>query len=110
MYYIICKVSVPGYHNWPDAPEEVSFLRDRHRHVFEIACKIPVNHDDRDKEIILTENAIRSFLLEDYGAQDGHIYLGSMSCERLAAIIAREFGCMEVTVLEDGYGGGGYVR
>jgi len=110
VYYIICKLSVPGFHFWPDAPQEIGYLRNVHRHVFEIIAKIPVNHDDRDKEIIQTQNEIRHYLSTMYADENGHLQLGHRSCEMLAKEIADKFGCIEVTVQEDGYGGAGYVR
>lgn len=110
MYYIICKLSVPGFHCWPDAPAELAYLRSTHRHLFDITCKIPVKHDDRDLEIIQTQNRIHHFLSDRFGDENGHMVLGSMSCEMLAKLISDYFGCTEVTVLEDGQGGGVYVR
>ena len=110
MYYIICKVDVPGFHNWLDAPAELAYLRSVHRHVFGITAKIPVTHDDRDLEIIQTQNRIHHFLSDRFGDENGHMVFGSMSCEMIAKLIADTFGCAEVTVQEDGQGGGVYVR
>lgn len=61
MYYIICKLDVPGFHNWPDAPAGLEYLRSIHRHVFNITARIPVTHDNRDLEIIQTQNRIHHF-------------------------------------------------
>lgn len=110
MYYIVTKNSIPGFHAWPQAPSGLEFLRSQHRHLFEITCKIEVTHDDRDKEIICQQNAIRHYLLDKYGDLTGHLHLGSMSCEMLAKELADRFGCIEVTVQEDSQGGAGYVR
>lgn len=110
MYYIICKLDVPGFHNWPDAPAGLEYLSSIHRHVFNITARIPVTHDNRDLEIIQTQNRIHHFLSDRFGNENGHMMLGSMSCEMLAKLIADTFGCTEVTVQEDGQGGGVYVR
>ena len=61
MYYIICKLDVPGFHNWPDAPAGLEYLRSIHRHVFNITARIPATHDNRDLEIIQTQNRIHHF-------------------------------------------------
>ena len=68
------------------------------------------SHDNRDLEIIQTQNRIHHFLSDRFGDENGHMMLGSMSCEMLAKLIADTFGCTEVTVQEDGQGGGVYVR
>ena len=88
----------------------LNYLRSIHRHVFNITARIPVTHDNRDLEIIQTQNRIHHFLSDRFGDENGHMMLGSMSCEMLAKLIADTFGCTEVTVQEDGQGGGVYVR
>lgn len=42
-----------GFHKYPDAPDEVAFLRDLHRHIFHFKVWIEVHHDDREIEFIL---------------------------------------------------------
>lgn len=95
-----------GYHYWKDAPEEVAFLRNNHRHRFEIRCWFPVTHDDRQIEIFLQERAIEAYLKGQYGDE---MQLGGMSCEMLAKQLIDVFHCESVEVLEDGRGGA-YVR
>lgn len=110
MFYIITHNAVPGFHRWENAPAGMSFLRNRHRHMFEITCKIPVAHDDRDKEIIAMQADIEAYLFQKYGTASFHIDIGGMSCEMLAKELSDVFGAAEVTVLEDGQGGAAYVR
>lgn len=112
MFFIITHNSIPGYHAWVGAPEKLKFLSFEHRHIFEIRCKIPVKHSDREKEIIETQDEIQRYLLGKYSVDNDptSMHLGGMSCEMLAQEIAAEFNCSEVEVLEDGYGGAMYVR
>ena len=53
MKNIIIKTKFSAIHRWPDCPiEEVSYLRNPHRHEFYVKVKAPINHDDRDIEFI----------------------------------------------------------
>ncbi len=112
MFYIVTCNRIPGYHAWENAPDHLDFLRQRHRHVFFIRCRIPVSHGDRELEIIETENHIQRYLLEKYGTgkHSTEMELGGLSCEQLAQKLAETFGASEVEVLEDGMGGAGYVH
>lgn len=42
-----------GFHCWPTAPDEVSFLRDKHRHIFHVTVWIEQSHVERDVEYVL---------------------------------------------------------
>jgi hypothetical protein len=97
---IIVRLQVEGLHRWKDCPiDEVSFLRDRHRHIFHIEARKRVSHNDRDVEIILFKRQLESFL----GAEP--IEFGDMSCEMIAEKILLEFDCDYVQVLEDNENG-----
>lgn len=102
---------IEGFHCWPGAPESMAYLANRHRHMFVIRCRYLVEHDDRAIEINKTQRCIEATMRELYGIP---MELGAMSCEMLAReIIKRDaFGnpCVQVTVLEDGYGGATLTR
>lgn len=50
---VFCTLQIDGTHYWKDCPiEEVSFLRNNHRHMFHIKAYKEVFHDDRDVEFI----------------------------------------------------------
>jgi len=49
-------------HKYPEAPREVSFLRNEHRHNCHFKIYIQVNHDDRDIEFILFQRFIKGIL------------------------------------------------
>ena len=61
MIWAIVKFQFPGVHQYKDAPEEVAFLRNVHRHVFH--CEVAVQQVegvDRDIEYIMFKNALRN--------------------------------------------------
>ena len=49
---IVCNVTVEGFHNWPNAPEQFSYLRSKHRHMFNIELHIPVSDLNRMRQLI----------------------------------------------------------
>jgi len=52
MNYVWITFSFEGFHCYPYAPEEVSFLRYTHRHIFHAKVYLEVFHEDRDIEFI----------------------------------------------------------
>jgi len=97
---IIVKLQVEGLHKWAGCPiEDVSFLRDRHRHMFHIEVRKTVTHNDRDIEIIMLKREIINYL----GKQP--IEFGNQSCEMIAEDILTRFNCTYVSVLEDNENG-----
>ncbi|HBH48817.1 MAG TPA: hypothetical protein DDX98_09260 [Bacteroidales bacterium] len=98
---IIVNLQYEAIHHWPgcDIPE-VSFLKDKHRHIFHICCKREVQHDDRDIEIIMFKRKILKFLQSNYNGD-----FGSMSCEMIANELAYIFKLSYCSVLEDGENG-----
>lgn len=106
--YILIKTSFEGYHNWPDAPQEVEFLRFPHRHLFHVEAKIPVFHDDRYLEFFMVKRVIDNFIKEKYPTR----VLKQKSCEMLARevieALTKEYGIkrdMSVSVFEDNENG-----
>ena len=102
---VIVKLSVDGMHNFPKAAElfpEVSFLADRHRHMFHFTVAKQVFHDDRDVEFIMFKRDILNYLTNQYS--DSHMRtmeFGAQSCEMLAREILTRFDCEWVEVWED---------
>lgn len=70
-------------HCYPDAPDEVSFLRNVHRHKFFVVCKIQVFHNDRDLEFIMVKNRLYDYITKDL-LTDKDI---SVSCESIGEYI-----------------------
>lgn len=103
---VSCKLQVPGFHKWEDAFKEVEYLKNKHRHVFEITVYFKVNKNDREIEIINTQNKIQRYLMVKYGCSNLiECDFNSMSCEDIAEDILKSFNAYCVTVTEDGFGG-----
>lgn len=75
--FITVKTKFEGVHCYPNAPEEVAYLRNPHRHEFHVEAEIEVFHDDRELEFIMVKHRIDEFF-------EIHSELGSMSCEMIA--------------------------
>lgn len=78
--YIDVKTNFIGFHRWNNAPKSVSFLRNRHRHVFGIHAIIQVNESDRELEFFTVVNGIDNFIKASCPSGD----FGNMSCEMIA--------------------------
>lgn len=98
---IVIKLQIEGFHYWKDAPDQVAFLRDNHRHIFHFEIEKEVLHDDRDIEIILFKRKVQKYIQEKYKDAEGICQFGAKSCEMLAKEIALKFGAKVVRVLED---------
>ena len=104
------RAQFEGLHHWPDAPAEVAFLRNLHRHLFHVEVEIAVNHADRDKEFFMVKGRL-DHALSEVGAGYGPLLLrnlrdlGPMSCEMIAAwlveTLAHYMEIRRVTVRED---------
>lgn len=102
---IIVKASFEGIHQYKNAPIQVEFLRDPHRHIFNVEIEMEVFDLDRDIEFILLKRDLNKYLYtKPFNIED--------SCETMASKICRylidNYGerQMVVTVLEDGENGG----
>lgn len=73
------KFTKHGIHKYPDAPEEVAYLRDPHRHLFHFKVTITVFHHDREIEFHLFQNWLLSLF------ERGDLQLDYKSCEMLAS-------------------------
>lgn len=99
MTTVIVKYQFEGLHCWDNCPiEEVSFLKDKHRHVFHVELEKEVSHADRDVEIIMLKRKAEAFSRSRYD-------YGRMSCEMIAKELLDKFKLKTCTVLEDGENG-----
>lgn len=98
--FVWIKTSFEGFHRWKDAPEEVAFLQQWHRHRFHVKLSVSVNHDNRDVEFILLQRRVRKYIDEFYELQ----YFES-SCEMIAKDLLYQFNASSVEVSEDGENG-----
>lgn len=102
---VYCTVQWEAIHHWPDAPEEVDFLREPHRHEFEATVHVEVGHDDRDVEFILLKRLVNYIVGKRLSG-----YQQETSCEEMCHIIAaslhrRNYPVSKVEVSEDGENG-----
>ena len=104
---IVVKLTVEGLHHWPECPiEEVSYLKDLHRHIFYITCKKEVSHTDRDIEIIQLKHKIQDFLKQFWWSKEYNCHLfNRMSCEDIASQLVMNFQLNYCQVLEDNENG-----
>ena len=102
---IVVRTSFEGIHKYSDAPQEVAFLREPHRHLFVVEVEMEVFHSDRELEFIMVKHNLNKFLFsKPFGIRS--------SCEQMASeIITFLVGAygerqMIVGVFEDGENGG----
>lgn len=105
MMTVFCTTQFEGFHRWPDAPDEVAFLRERHRHIFHVRLEVEVNHDDRNIEFIL----LKRRLDEHIAGNLRRVNTSTWSCETWARDIAEAFDAVRVEVSEDGENGSVYM-
>lgn len=96
---ILVTTAREGFHFWPEAPEEVAFLRFPHRHMFKICINIPVGHNDRQREFFIERRALDR-VLDDYD------FTNAGSCEMIGEYILRRLAHVAwAEVWEDGENG-----
>lgn len=83
---IVVKTQYEGIHCWPEAPDEVKFLRSLHRHIFNIEVEVEVHSDDRDIEFIMLKHTINHWLSLQFD-DDGVWQMGRLSCEQVAEMV-----------------------
>jgi len=60
--YIWITTQFEGFHFWTDAPDEVKYLRDNHRHIFHVKIYVDIKHNDREIEFHMFKKEINTFL------------------------------------------------
>lgn len=84
--WIKVKTQFAGQHNWPEAPDEVAFLRSLHRHMFYVEVKIAVDYQDREIEFFIFKRHIDECIERLYPdcTHVGVRNLDRKSCETIA--------------------------
>ena len=106
--YIWITTQKEMIHKYPDAPDDVAFLKNEHRHLFKFKVWLEVFHNDRDVEFIMFKRDIQLFIdtLNDN--------LQEKSCEMISNTIAKnvqEYYAgrdIKIEVSEDGENGSEY--
>lgn len=112
---VFCRTQFEGIHCWPNAPQEVYYLRSPHRHIFNIEVQIDVETNDREIEFIMLKHEVDCWINNAVVAQKertGRVWdLGSTSCECLANSLANflhakyQYRNIYIEVNEDGENG-----
>lgn len=100
--WVWVRFNLPGFHCYPDAPDEVAYLRSEHRHQFYFEIGVQTYDADREVEFHMMMNWLKSLF-------DSTIQINFKSCEMLAddilAHLLTKYGAdgrkYKVTVSED---------
>ena len=94
--YVYCRTRFIGFHCWPDAPKELSYLSELHRHEFHVEVAVKVTHDNRDVEFQTLRhhvdeciNTLKTCITVqpnflDGTTEDEYVEDYAMSCEMMA--------------------------
>ena len=106
--YMILNMIFEGIHRYVDAPEEVKFLRNYHRHLFHVTIKIQLFKGDRELEFFVVQRALRPLIKLWFAT---HMNYNDTSCETAAKtihyIVQMQYAnrAVSVQVMEDGENG-----
>jgi 6-pyruvoyl-tetrahydropterin synthase len=75
-----------GFHRWPEAPDEVYYLRNLHRHLFKVKVTVPIE-EDRQIEFHMLKADVDSALAESMLRSDNN--RSTFSCEQTAELLAK---------------------
>lgn len=84
--YVYCQTRFIGFHRWPDAPENVDYLKSLHRHEFHVKVIVKVSHNNRDVEFITLKDQVDDAIK---CLRQG-CFTESSSCEFMASELAGE--------------------
>lgn len=105
---IVVRFRLSGLHRWEECPhEDVSYLKNDHRHLFYFEVKAKVTHDNRDLEFMQVQYQVKRYLLDKYfNHTHDCLYFDTMSCEMICKDILKKFQYLsECSVFEDGENG-----
>jgi len=93
--FISINTDFYGIHKYPNAPDEVAFLRNEHRHKFYVNATIEVFHDDRELEFIMVKNRINEFIANNITSMPV-MYSCEMMCKDIIMFIESTY-CTDTT-------------
>ena len=103
--FVVSRLQFIGYHRFKNAPHEVSFLRDWHRHVFYVQV-MAKESESRQIEFILLKRRVGEFVEQEYNENSFE-----ESCEQIAVSILNKFPELcEASVFEDNENGAVVTR
>ncbi len=98
-------------HRYVDAPDDVSYLREWHRHELHVEVEIELQHEDREIEFMQLKKTLQNLL--DKSVKLDYV---EKSCEMIAQELASHLMVkyakrrMIISVFEDGENGGRYYH
>lgn len=111
---IIVSFQFEGFHCWEKAPNEHSYLRHTHRHMFHVRAKKTVQALDREIEFIALKREMEGWTKGEFGSYtvNGQLKPNAhgASCEAMAKDLLMQFNLDSVEVLEDGENGAEVCR
>jgi hypothetical protein len=102
--FIWVTTTFEGFHKYPNAPDEVEFLKNLHRHIFHVKVWIAVKHNDRELEFILFKRYIKKLIWNNELSENASC---EMICDSLHQSIKKKYPKREIRieVSEDGENG-----
>lgn len=102
--YIWITTQFEGFHSYPNAPKDVDFLKNTHRHIFGVKVWIEVDENiDRDIEFFQFKRYVQNEIEK--------VNLNNKSCEiisdMIASLIQRKYSDrkLKISIDEDGENG-----
>ena len=102
---VFTTIEYEAIHCWLDAPEEVFYLRNKHRHLFKACIHVYVTHDNRDVEFIMLKHRVREYCRRWDGADINETSCEMMANDLMVHLISQGYNVAEVCVSEDGENG-----
>lgn len=107
---IYVKTRFVALHRWKDAPEDIAFLRDYHRHEFHVKVTLLVTHAERQVEFYQFKRELDGYIQRNFAPMRTEFIRFDYSCETLAQMIlcwcvVNNFPALSVDVNEDGDNG-----
>ena len=106
--YVYVSTSFEGLHRYKEAPEEVSYLRDFHRHIFKVVLQIEVEHNERDIEFIMLKHELEKCIASSKHTLQGFDDSCETIAENIIQFIQKKYGMnrdLVCIVSEDGENG-----
>jgi hypothetical protein len=94
---VYAEIQVPGFHSWPDAPDDLAFLREEHRHLFLFRIGME-SHQSRQFEFFKLQQALRDYIEDAYDEVESSLGydFGNLSCEEIAQNLLDAFRGMGI--------------
>ena len=81
---LLIKTRFIGFHRWKDAPQDVAFLREWHRHIFHVHVLLRVSKLNRELEFFQVQTELNDYLQQTW---EGKSF--EASCEMIADAIIK---------------------